>query len=263
MSSKNSKKKLFLSILVVVIVILAIGISWTTFRLHRSESTTSKEACLHSISVAIYNGTGVWRSGIDALELYLKSRGINFTLVNATSIRNGILKNYNVLIMPGGWAYDYWLALGPEGNAMIKNFVKNGGGYLGICAGAYYAARAIMWEAGIYHYSLGIADLVAIGPKKGYPWPAEVVLRINSTKEGMRLGLNKTYAAVYIGGPEFGYLSGNITVLAVYGDDGKPAIVLARYGKGRVALSGVHLEVRESTWQVLDVLLNYLAGCKK
>ena len=263
MSSKNSKKKLILSILVIVVAILAISISWTTFRLHRSKLSTSEEACLSSISVAIYNDTGVWRSGIDALELYLKSRGIDFTLVNATSIKDGILKNYNILIMPGGWAYDYWLALGPKGNEMIKSFVKNGGGYLGICAGAYYAARAIMWEAGIYHYSLGIANLVAIGPKKGYPWPAEVMLRLNSTKEGIRLGLNKTFVAVYIGGPEFWYLSKNITVLALYGDDGKPAIVLAGYGKGRVALSGVHLEVRESTWQVLNVLLDYLAGCKK
>jgi len=256
-------KKLFLSIIVIAIVALAIGISWETFRSHTSKSTLNKGTCLRSLSVAIYNDTGVWRSGIDALELYLKSRGINFTLINATSIKDGALKNYNILIMPGGWAYDYWLALGPKGNEMIKNFVKDGGGYLGICAGAYYASGAIMWEASIYHYSLGIANLVAIGPKKGYHWPAEVMLRVNSTEEGIKWGLNKTFVVVYIGGPEFGYLSKNITVLAVYGDDGKPAIVLARYDKGKVALSGVHLEVRESTWQVLDVLLEYLAGCRK
>ncbi len=260
----ETQRRVFLVIIIAVIIITIASGLWI-LKLHNSKitNTTQKVSCHRTIRVAIYNDTGVWGSGIDAIMLYLKSRGISFSLINATAIKNGGLENFTILIMPGGWAYDYWLALGYKGNEMIKEFVKDGGAYLGICAGAYYASKAIMWEAGIYHYSLGIANLVAIGPKKNYTWPSEIILKINSTEKGIKLGFNKTFNAVYIGGPEFGYLSKNITVLAVYGDDGKPAIVLTGYGKGKIALSGIHLEVRESTWKVLDLLLNYLSECKK
>jgi len=215
---------------------------------------------LSSIRVAVYVGPRTWRDGLDALESYFKSRNISYSLVNSTVIKSGGLREYNVLVVPGGWAYSYYLDLGVSGGDAIREFVEDGGGYIGICAGGYYAAKTILWEAGIYHYSLKIIDAVAEGPKKGYPWPTYAYLQINMTGLGLEYGLNKTYTAVYYGGPEFEYLGRNVSVLAVYGDDGAPAIVLGEYGKGRVAAIGVHLEVREDTWPILDTILHLVAG---
>ncbi len=222
----------------------------------------NKETCLKELKIAIYNGPKTWFSGLEALKLYLKSRNISYEIINSTTIKDGGLKNFNVLIVPGGWAYSYWLDLGEKGNNEIRAFVKNGGGYLGICAGAFYASQAIIWESGIYHYSLKIIDAVAEGPKKGYPWPTQAYITINVTRYGRSLGLNATYRVLYYGGPEFLYLGKNITVLAVYSDDRMPAIVLSSYGKGRVALTGVHLEILESSWPILDDLLSYLGDCR-
>ena len=219
-----------------------------------------QETSLSRVRVAIYVGPRVWRDGLQALEAYLESRNISYSLVDSNAIKRGMLNSYDILVVPGGWAYSYRLDLGLDGNKAIRRFVEEGGGYLGICAGGFYASRIIMWEAKIYHYSLGILDAVAQGPKQGYPWPTYARLSINVTEAGLALGLNKTYTAVYYGGPEFRDLGRGIQVIAVYGDDGMPAIIAGTFGKGRVAATGVHLEVREDTWPVLDALLRILAG---
>ena len=62
-------------------------------------------------------------------------------IINITSndILNGKLNTdtYDVLVVPGGYATNYLDAIEDEGELAIQNFVKNGGGFVGICAGAY------------------------------------------------------------------------------------------------------------------------------
>ena len=212
----------------------------------------------HRLRVAIYVGPRTWRDGLQAIELYLQSRNISYREINSRAIRSGNLEDYDLLIVPGGWAYSYSLDLGRDGGEIIKKYVERGGVYLGICAGGYYAAKLIVWESENYSYSLGILDSIAEGPKKGYPWPTYAYVKINIAGIGVSRGLNKTYIAVYYGGPEFRGLGRNAYVLAFYHDDGRPAIVIGPYGRGRVAATGVHLEVRKDTWPVLDVLLQIL-----
>jgi len=145
---------------------------------HRTSRRTLTRNCeLRELRVALYDGSGVWNSGLEALKTYLESRHIRYSIISATGVRNGKLLGYNILIVPGGWAYNYYKSLGSSGEAAIREFVKKGGGYIGICAGAYLAARAIIWEAGIYHYSLGIANVIAEDPKENYPWPTQALVK--------------------------------------------------------------------------------------
>ena len=60
-------------------------------------------------------------------------------LVKAIEIVSGALKDYDVIIFPGGSGMAQSLSLGEDGRAAVVDFVKNGGGYIGICAGAYLA----------------------------------------------------------------------------------------------------------------------------
>lgn len=48
---------------------------------------------------------------------------------------------YDVFLVPGGSAKADFLALGVEGCAAVRRFVKSGGGYCGVCAGAFLALR--------------------------------------------------------------------------------------------------------------------------
>eukprot|EP01130_Rhizamoeba_saxonica_P003832 TRINITY_DN1588_c0_g1_i2.p1 TRINITY_DN1588_c0_g1~~TRINITY_DN1588_c0_g1_i2.p1 ORF type:complete len:213 (-),score=51.84 TRINITY_DN1588_c0_g1_i2:79-717(-) len=51
-----------------------------------------------------------------------------------------VADNFDMLIIPGGWVFDFETDLTPLGEQKINEFVKNGGGYLGICAGAFFAS---------------------------------------------------------------------------------------------------------------------------
>jgi len=65
---------------------------------------------------------------------------VQTALVSAEEIKAGCLEDFDVLAMPGGKCAEQSGVLGPEGRLQITAFVENGGGYLGICAGAFLAS---------------------------------------------------------------------------------------------------------------------------
>ncbi len=213
--------------------------------------------CREEITVGLYVGPGTWRDGIEALELLLNNLGIKFQEVRAFDIINGNLYNIKTLIIPGGWAWDYHVTLGSQGENVIKEYVAKGGSIIGICAGAFYLAKIIIWKGKEYTYPLGLLNVIAIGPKKNYPWPSYGLVNIVLEKKFTKyLNSNKSiFSAFYYGGPEFMCLGKEVVVLARYLDNKEPAIVLGTYGKGLVILVGVHLEIREETWPIIDLLI--------
>lgn len=66
----------------------------------------------------------------------LKSNGLSFKLIRSKDIKNGQLKNYKMLFVPGGWASNKLKTLDGDCIGKIKQFVSNGGNYLGFCGGA-------------------------------------------------------------------------------------------------------------------------------
>ena len=66
----------------------------------------------------------------------LKSNGLSFKLIRSKDIKNGQLKNYKMLFVPGGWASNKLKTLDGDCIGKIKQFVSNGGSYLGFCGGA-------------------------------------------------------------------------------------------------------------------------------
>lgn len=125
-----------------------------------------------------------------------------------------------------------------------------GGGYLGICAGAYFGCARIEFEKGGDLEVLGERDLCffpgkAIGPAYGkgefrYEGSAGAQLGKLIFYDGSRA------AAYFHGGCFFEnpHLFENVKVLAKYADlQGEPAAIIeCRVGKGRAILSGIHLE---------------------
>ena len=49
-----------------------------------------------------------------------------------------LIEGADGLLVPGGFAPHWSDALGDEGERIIKQIVSSGGGYVGLCAGAYY-----------------------------------------------------------------------------------------------------------------------------
>lgn len=65
--------------------------------------------------------------------------------ISPTEIRDGgrLHDEGNLLCIPGGQDIPYSFELSGEGNRQIRKFVENGGRFLGICAGAYFASGEI------------------------------------------------------------------------------------------------------------------------
>jgi putative intracellular protease/amidase len=128
------------------------------------------------IRVAVYEDEGSVRAaaffdenvGIDKAHFVL-------THVTAKQIRNGVLKDYDVVIQGGGGSRAQADALQPAGRDAIREFVRNGGGYLGVCAGAYLAASDKDYQLGILnarvldreHWARGRGDVVLDFSKTG------------------------------------------------------------------------------------------------
>ncbi|QBR04409.1 BPL-N domain-containing protein [Paraburkholderia pallida] len=166
-----------------------------------------------------------------------------------------------LFVMPGGADLPYCTALNGGPNGRIRKFVEEGGAYLGICAGAYYACRELAFHAGTDGAicgtrELSFVDALAVGSLPeltggvtydGTPRSAAAVeIRTTDRLTDAPMSLY-TY---YHGGCRFDFghaPSPNVQILAVYtGIEGAPpAIVSSRVGKGRAILTGVHLETSE------------------
>jgi glutamine amidotransferase-like uncharacterized protein len=167
-----------------------------------------------------------------------------------------------LFVMPGGADLPFCEALNGAPNERIRRFVEEGGVYLGICAGAYYACRELAFHAGTEGAicgprELGFVDAVAVGSlpqlTEGIPYDATprsaAAAEIRTTDQ---LGaVPVTLHAHYHGGCRFDFGKhvppDAAQILAVYTGlpDNPPAIVSSGVGKGRAILTGVHLEVSE------------------
>lgn len=99
------------------------------------------------IRVAIYDDAGGGGKGPANLERCLTPKaGFTTQRVTAGDIRAGVLKDFDVVVMPGGSGSKQAAALEEKGREEIRRFVDSGRGYLGICAGAYLASADYTWS---------------------------------------------------------------------------------------------------------------------
>lgn len=165
---------------------------------------------------------------------------------DADDILGGILETARLLVMPGGADLYQCEKLNGDSNAAIRAFVEQGGTYLGICAGAYYACASIEWakdkpesicgprELAFYNGTATgpIYDLIEDG-NIAKSWDGIAMLDCNGNP----------FPAFYNAGPVF---SGDdkAAILARYTalPGQPPAIVECTVDKGRAILSGPHIE---------------------
>ena len=82
-----------------------------------------------------------------------------YRLVTAAEVTRGILDEYALLYVPGGWASNKIKALGDAGAEKIRQFVRDGGTYVGICGGAGLATNE----------GLGLVDIKRVPTRRRVP----------------------------------------------------------------------------------------------
>ncbi len=203
------------------------------------------------VKVAIYSGKGAPLDGVNSVTDRVKSiPEATVTKVSAEEMGTIDLKAFDVVVFSGGSGGAQGEAIGETGRKNVREYVKNGGGYLGICAGAYLACTNFKW-------SLGILNASTVSSKwmrgRGF-MDAEV------TEEGRKLlgEVNGPFKIRYHNGPIIKPAARTdvpaYTPITLFrsevSDNGTPAGImvnspaqaLGTFGKGRVFISSPHPE---------------------
>lgn len=192
-------------------------------------------------------------------------------------------ENCRLLVLPGGRDLPYCKELNGAGNEQISAYIQEGGSYLGICAGAYFASAYV-------EFARGDPKMAVVGPRELALFPVTArgpvfpAFSYKTNSGAHAAGANLTAAGAstlggtegenatlfYNGGCGFIYREGagstSYEALMTYTGHSEPespqpspyantaAIIGGRVGKGQAILTGLHFEA--ST----DLLKKYYEG---
>ena len=236
-------------------------------------STAPQQACPpkytgKKLKTAFYIDKGARGGGVTNLgRLLAFSPQIEMTMVKGEDLRKGVLKNFDMIVMPGGSSQLEMESMGPAGVKALQEFIRNGGAYVGICAG--------------FHIMLNRPERAQLVP---YTYIREAVgargdVQIDLSKEGAKiLGVKPGKRMVrYSRGPiakEAKWAKGSCKTHALYtssisplGRAGKsffntPALIAGTYGKGKVIATSFHPEYLPSTHDIFVGCVYYATGVK-
>jgi len=222
------------------------------------------------VAVAMYVSGGVGGPGPDRIQALLdEEHGFDLRRVCATDVRTGVLGQFDVVVFPGGSGSGQAKALRSAGRESVRAFVEAGGGYIGVCGGAYLASAG-------YEWSLGILDAVVIDRahwRRGVgtvtmSWTADGRRRASSGREAQSV----RYANGPLYAPALDDTIPDYEVWAVYDSEmnrngapegimlGTPAVVFGHFGTGRVVGVGPHPEQTDGSEEIVRRLALRAAG---
>lgn len=201
--------------------------------------------------VALYSEKGTWDKSVTALKQMFGWMNIEVTLIDAKYVNNNTLDSFKIICFPGGNMFQYSQNISKEGLDKIKIFIKNGGGYIGICGGAYFSAEKIIWQGNqLQMNSLGIFEGTANGSNDSivpYPQWGMSDITITDTLHPVLQNISKYQRILYYWGPVLTTNNTEIQILGKYDSVGLPAILAFEYGKGKVFITGTHPEIEEDS----------------
>lgn len=227
-----------------------------------SQSGDTGESTKKTVVVGVYSDKGIGKSVENLKNALRQFDGVAIQNLMAADIRSGSLKNVDVLIHPGGSGGGQGRHLGEDGRDEIRKFIREGGGFIGICAGAYLASAD-------YEWSLHVLDAKVLDRKH---WArGKGMVNIGLTEAGQQLLRTKKSQEeiFYAQGPllapanrddleDYETIASFKTEIAKKGAPtgvmkGTTAIAKGQYGRGQVLCFSPHPELTEG----LEVLIQY------
>ena len=224
------------------------------------------------LKVIVYSGPGAPQKGVDHVVSVLKPFSqVSVTVAEPASFATLTNATCDVVIFPGGSGSGQSKGLGEPGLKSVREFVKIGGGYVGICAGAYLACSNFSWGLGILN-----AGTVSSKWRRG-----QAMLDLECTSEAAPLlgEVKGLFKVRYNNGPilkpwtrtdipAYTTLSVFKTETAKYGSPegvqvNSPAQAIAPFGKGRVFVSSPHPENTPGLEFMIPRGIFWAAGDKK
>lgn len=181
----------------------------------------------------VWGGAGACTDGcLDSAVYVTKLAGFDPMIVTPENFDPSIFEKAKVWVQPGGKAGSASNAMGPTIRNAIKNFIAEGGGYAGFCAGAFLTTSKV-GETRVTGLGIVEGRTRVYRKAKGYPSVEKMV-----TPEG-------TQHHYWEGGPWFQFTTSQaqkVNVKSRYFTTNTINAIETTYGKGRISVSGTHPE---------------------
>ena len=210
------------------------------------DTMTSQSNNFNTNYIAVYDGPGAVSSSghspcwiTQSMSNLENSKAI---LIGPGEIQTGALQQFDSVLFGGGSSKTQANGLGEQGMNEVRKFVKNGGRYVGICAGAFLAS------ANSYALKLINAEMASGKGKE--------IITLNFTEKGQQiLQAPQTTPCKYSSGPVnihpanidslpayevLAYFDSMPSALSKYNNT--PAVIAGHYGKGLVIAFSPHPE---------------------
>ena len=222
------------------------------------------------LKVAVFVDAGARNTGVFRwLEITARAKNVIAVPVDGESVRNGALDSVDVLVMPGGSSVGESKSLGEKGRAKLKSFVRNGGGYVGTCAGC-----SLLMESSKGHPDMLHMIPFRFGPSGG---KAEMSIAFNDRAKDLagikRCKQSIRYSEGPVPIPSTPVAEAEVEVIGTYNSDintkggkarpsmaGRAAAIAGTYGKGRLFVTAVHPESDTDDHFILKGAFRYLTG---
>ncbi|MBI5584249.1 MAG: hypothetical protein HY892_10520 [Deltaproteobacteria bacterium] len=223
--------------------------------------------------IAIYTGAGSSHSWLWFVDIFERAGLTDLTFFDEQDLKAGRLKECRVLAVSGGDTFALAEGLGGAGAAALETWVRDGGLYLGSCAGAYLPLRSSKDPLNLFNFvEAKISNLTAFLPepqkfKEKFSQPYGCSFIFHPVREAVRISSyghppfsgTEDFPAPLYGGPAM-IPRGDVETLAWYsgftektaflvapelaGETliGKSAVIRKRMGAGSFYLFGPHLE---------------------
>jgi hypothetical protein len=183
------------------------------------------------VPILLFNGKGASAGDVAAFEALLTRGRLHYATADSSDLNSFSeteLRAHRLLIIPGGNFIDIGDGLTPAASANIRNAVRHGLNYAGICAGAFMAGSS----------PPNAVNLTGVR----FPFYAAEDRGIRKTAVVISTPGESPLDQYWEDGPQ---LSGWGEVVSRY-PDGTPATVQGSFGEGWVVLTGIHPEAPAS-----------------
>lgn len=182
--------------------------------------------------ILLFAGRGTSFHDVAAFERILNANGLHYATVGTKQLETmseSQLRAYRLLIIPGGNFEEMGNSLSPAATRHIRDAIRSGSSYLGVCAGAFMAGNSP-------YNGLNLTD--------GVRFNFYSLERQNVRKAAVPVATagGETFEHYWEDGPQ---LTGWGDIVARY-PDGTPAVVQGAAGNGWMILVGTHPEAPQS-----------------
>ena len=221
------------------------------------------------VKVAVYVGAGTSAGKENVLATLKAIPNVAVDTLTAEDVQAGKLKDYRVVVFPGGTGGGQGKALGDAGRERVRDFIKDGGGYVGICAGSYLASRS-------YDWSLHVLDAEVVDRKHWARGFGDVELKLTPKGKELFAAAADKFGIYYHQGPllapgndpaipDYTPLAAFETEIAKNGAPkgvmkGTTAVAAGEFGAGKVFCFSPHPEKKDETRELLRKAVGWVAG---